>query len=346
MSSPSPPSPYAGIGPATQVAGQQQQLNTQMLEEVQAASNVNQETPYGSLEYTQSGTGPGGVPRWTAKQTLTPQQQAILDAIQGAGGAAATGAKNALVGAHYGETNPSDVVGGMTSGLTKDLLSKEVSYLSPQFTNQTEWLDNQLRNQGIMPGTPAYQAQMRDLQDNQNRTVTGFLATAEPAAFQQSVQSYMLPATTAGALETLGQPSQVNQTLTNTPTASGQPANLIGAYSSAQSAAEDQYKAQVAQNSAMMSGLFGLAGAGISGGSGGYAASPLAALIAASDRKLKKDIILVGKADNGLNLYNFRFRDSDDWQVGFMADEVEKIRPEAVVQIGDFKLVNYELAMR
>ena len=44
-----------------------------------AANRVNQVTPYGSLNYSVTGQDPYGNPTWTATQTLSPDQQQLLD---------------------------------------------------------------------------------------------------------------------------------------------------------------------------------------------------------------------------------------------------------------------------
>jgi hypothetical protein len=44
-----------------------------------AANRVNQVTPYGNLNYSITGEDPYGNPTWTATQTLSPEQQQLLD---------------------------------------------------------------------------------------------------------------------------------------------------------------------------------------------------------------------------------------------------------------------------
>jgi hypothetical protein len=64
-----------------------------------------------------------------------------------------------------------------------------------------------------------------------------------------------------------------------------------------------------------------------------------------SDRSIKQDIEKVG-VDNrtGLTLYEFSYVDAPSTRyVGVMADEVETIYPEAVVQYEHFKGVNYDM---
>jgi hypothetical protein len=63
-----------------------------------------------------------------------------------------------------------------------------------------------------------------------------------------------------------------------------------------------------------------------------------------SDRRLKEDIVLVGRYPNGLPMYEFSYRGDGlrKRYLGVMADDVEQIRPEAVLtDENGFKKVNY-----
>lgn len=96
------------------------------------------------------------------------------------------------------------------------------------------------------------------------------------------------------------------------------------------------------------SGIFGdLTGGQIGGGIGAGIGAILPFLGSFfSDRRLKTDIRRIGTAANGLPLYLFRFHGDPSTRVGVMADEVEKVRPEAVAE-GPFglKLVDYNKAL-
>jgi Chaperone of endosialidase/SLBB domain len=62
-----------------------------------------------------------------------------------------------------------------------------------------------------------------------------------------------------------------------------------------------------------------------------------------SDIRLKRDIVKLAYLDNGLGLYRYRYNWSDQVYVGVMAQEVEKVAPEAVVRGDDGYLrVNYD----
>lgn len=68
-----------------------------------------------------------------------------------------------------------------------------------------------------------------------------------------------------------------------------------------------------------------------------------------SDRRLKHDIKRIGKTDEGLPIYKFKYKgdDSEQTHIGFMADEVEKHHPEAVgLDPSGYKTVDYDRATK
>jgi hypothetical protein len=60
-----------------------------------------------------------------------------------------------------------------------------------------------------------------------------------------------------------------------------------------------------------------------------------------SDRRYKTDIKAVGKLDNGLTVYSFRYKVGGPVTMGVMADEVKQVIPEAVQTVGGVDFVNY-----
>ena len=63
-----------------------------------------------------------------------------------------------------------------------------------------------------------------------------------------------------------------------------------------------------------------------------------------SDIRMKHDISLVGRLDNGLGFYRFSYNGSDKAYVGVMAQEVEEVVPKAVVHGRDGYLrVKYDM---
>jgi Chaperone of endosialidase len=65
--------------------------------------------------------------------------------------------------------------------------------------------------------------------------------------------------------------------------------------------------------------------------------------VVCSDIRLKRDLVALGRLDNGLALYRFRYLWSDQVYVGVMAQDVQSMMPEAVVRGRDGYLrVNYD----
>jgi len=64
-------------------------------------------------------------------------------------------------------------------------------------------------------------------------------------------------------------------------------------------------------------------------GMGGFIGS-LASGIAASDRRLKKNIFKIAELSSGLGLYQYRYIDNSGPHIGVMAQEVAEIMPEAL----------------
>lgn len=80
-------------------------------------------------------------------------------------------------------------------------------------------------------------------------------------------------------------------------------------------------------------------------GTGMQAAGLLSMLGVFSDRRIKTDIRRIGKTDNGLPIYAFRYFGTGATHIGLMADDVERIVPEAVSEFAGIKMVDYGLAL-
>jgi len=111
---------------------------------------------------------------------------------------------------------------------------------------------------------------------------------------------------------------------------------FAGAQAAGQNAMQNYGIQQSAANAAT-SGLFGLANAGLgaAGSAGGFGA-----LMAMSDRRLKSNIVRVGDHPLGIGVYEYDIFGGR--QRGVMADEVEKVMPDAVLEHpSGYKMVNY-----
>jgi hypothetical protein len=244
----------------------------------QAGSNYNQFNPYGHVNYVQTGTGPNGVPIYTAQTTFSPQQQQLYNKLTGtqsfAGGLAPSqiGSGSGMIegAAGYYQQNPnaSATIGDLTSGLTSQIMGQETAALDPYFQMQSTQADTQLQNEGFKPGTTGYNNAMQPLFAAQDTTLSGFEAQTMPQVMSQATTEYMTPAQLAQTginiqNAGLGLGSFGSPTSPLTMASSGAPLDSTSAYSAAGGVANQTYAAQMQQyaaNQAVISALLGAGG--------------------------------------------------------------------------------------
>lgn len=106
-------------------------------------------------------------------------------------------------------------------------------------------------------------------------------------------------------------------------------------------AQQNAYNTQNANNQSTQGGLFGLAGTAL--GAGLRFGLPL---LAGSDSRMKENIRHIGHTHDGQRLYFFTYKsDPATPHIGLMAQEVEKVRPDAVIEVGGMKYVDYAKAL-
>lgn len=263
------------------------QGNLENLRAQLAANRVNQVTPTGTLGYTQSGTDQYGNPTFTATQTLTPAQQGILtsgeNVTQGALNAAQGGMGNVQNALAQGSVDMSKLPSyGINPGESySDAIMRR---LQPQLDAEKEMFDSKMANQGIAPGTKAYENAARVFQQGQNdkqvAAITGGMnvgLNANQQAYQQAQGNLQSPVNLMNAVRQGSQvtnPTYVNPSNmgytggTDYSTAAQQSYNSALGASNAQNAASSNY----------MSGLMGLGGLGINAYNAGLLGSlPLSA---------------------------------------------------------------------
>jgi hypothetical protein len=206
-----------------------------------AANRVNQVTPYGSLTYSQSGTDAYGNPMWTANQQLSQPLQQLTD--------------TSLAGLQASQANP---MYGINPGQTySDAIMQR---LQPQIAQNAESQKAALANQGIVPGTQAYDNAMRTFNQGQNDLLT----SAQINGMQTGLQAQSLQNATAANIKNLSTPGYVNpysQAAVSGP-------DYLQAYNASQAANIAQQNANIAKTTNMQSGLYGLGGALIQGSGG------------------------------------------------------------------------------
>ena len=85
---------------------------------------------------------------------------------------------------------------------------------------------------------------------------------------------------------------------------------------------------------------------GVLGSAAQGAGSALTAYALGSDIKIKENISQVGSLDNGLPVYLFNYKGNKTPQIGLMAQDLEKVNNEAVVEIDGIKYVYYGKAVK
>lgn len=197
--------------------------------------------------------------------------------------------------------------------------------LDPQFARDEETLRTRMANSGITQGSQAWNAEMGRMGETRNDAMNQLLLSGRQQANQEIMSERNQPINEITALMSGSQVSNPQQN--NTPTANVAGVDYTGLV-------RDNYNAQVAQqqmknanNQAMMGGLFKLAGT--------------LGSAAISDRRLKSNIIQIGKHESGLPLYSYKVLGRPD--VGVMAQEAFVKFPDAVaMHPTGWLMVDYE----
>lgn len=300
---------------------------------------TNQVGPDGSLTYdkigdetlTDSLTGQSyTVPRYQATTTLSPAQQALQGVTdQTEMNLASIGRdQSAKIGGILG-TNV-DLSNEAVEGRLMELGSKR---LDPRFAREEEALRTRLVNQGLRPGTAAFDAEMSNFSQGRNDAYNQLALQGRGQAVQEILTERNQPLNEISALMSGSQVSAPN--FINTPQSQVGGTDYQGAVYNSYQGQMDAYKQKVASNNAMMGGLFGLAGTiGTAG-------------LKYSDRRLKTDVEKVGTLDNGLPVYSYRYKGSDAPEIGVMAQDVRKHNPDAVHrQPSGYDAVDYGKAVQ
>jgi len=236
---------FTSTNPFVQAAQANAQGNIAGALQATAANRINQQTPYGSLQYQQTGTDAQGNPIWSANQQLSPELQNLT--------------QSSLAGLQASQANP---MYGINPG---DTYSNAIMQrLQPQQSQAREALDAQLANQGIMPGSEAYNRAKTLLGQTQNDALTSAIV----GGMQTGLQAQGLQNTTAANIRNLATPGYVNPY--NQAAVAGP--DYLSAYTSQNATDIARANAEAAQRSSLLSGLAGLGSSAILGGTGANSA--------------------------------------------------------------------------
>lgn len=286
----------------------------------------------------------------TIKQTLAPEQQALLDKSN----QAKLGLSDLAV---QGTDLAKDVLGQSLDfnqlparpGSAEDTRTKVMDAMMGRINEDTSrsqrLLQSDLAARGIGSNTDAY----RDAMALEGRKLTDARNQAYLASGQEMTRDYQTDAdrrrtalsemlterqTPINEITALMSGSQVQNPFSMPGYAQNsqvQAAPLFAAQNMLSDYNTDLYNARAAQAGNLQQGLFGLGSAGIMGG-----------MMAASDRRLKSKVVPVGYHPVGVPLYAYDI--AGRREVGVMADELAEVMPEAVAVGSDgYQRVNYAM---
>lgn len=252
MKAPTPPDPYA-----TAKAQGDQNIKTATAQ--QNINMVDQNNPYGSLKYTQTGTNQDGTPKYLANTSLSDVGQRLFDTENNTKlgvGDVASKLLHSNQGALSG--NPLDLSYGATEAKLNELNRHT---LDPQWQERTNQQEQQLYDRGVRPGSEAYDNSMRNFNSAKNNAYDQMYLGGHNTAVNDITQQYNSPLSTLSTLMSGSQPGQ--PAFQSTPQAGMQGVDLAGLIT-------HNYDNQNSNYQGAMGGLFGLGSAAL--GAAGSAA--------------------------------------------------------------------------
>lgn len=304
---------YMGIAAMQGAENRKSALQTASL------SNPNVNNPFGSQQVTWNGD------QGTVNQRLDPTQQGLLNSQNAMSTSLSNTGQNLTgqVADAYGQPMDATSINQLTQQAQDSINAR----LNPGLEQQSKALDQQLANQGIGIGTEAWNNAKRQQGNQENDAHQQAVMAAlnySPALLQQQTAIRNQP---MSELQQVRAGSQAT-----IPTFQGYTGANVGAAPYFQAgqqqgqAMTNQFNLQQANQNSMQQGLFGLGAAALM-----------------SDVRLKEDIRRVGTTDGGLPVYTYRYKGMPHTHMGVMAQEVEKVNPGAVREIGGYKAVDYAM---
>ncbi len=255
--------------------------------------NTNQITPYGNLTYTQTGShmvGDQSVPSFTATQTLSPEQQKIYTGTTNLQDQAINQiAPGVLNNVQRSVSNPLSYDGTAPlptdqTQLRNDAYSALTARSNQDLDRQQRMQGTQLANQGIAPGSQAYNDAFVPLDRARVDASNQATINAGNIAGQNLSQAESLRGAQIADITNLrNSPLQdyatlqgfgggvTNPTYAQPTQASIAPTDVLGAYNAADQFNIQRYNTQQNQQNALLGGIFGLGGSILGGGARGFA---------------------------------------------------------------------------
>lgn len=306
-----------------QTASAQGAWNTFTAQQQQQMNMIGQNTPWGTLDYAQTGstwiTDPNGkrveIPTYTANVGLTPEQQAIFERTQEAETNLAQIAadQSARVG---------DILNTPFEFTNRDAETWAYDLASPRILQQQQQAEQALRtqliNSGMRPGTAQFDQQMAMMRQAQGDQLNQLALTGRQQAFSEALAMRNQPLNEIIGLTSGTQIQNPTASFAQTPQSGVAGVDYTGLV-------QNKYNADMQNYRGAMGGLFGLG-------------SALIGALPFSDSRLKENIRRVGSTDAGTPVYVFNYKGDPTPHMGVMAQDVPDAR---VLDASGFWRVDY-----
>ncbi len=261
----------------------QQAANTTALQQSQAANQVNKTNAVGSQSWQLQGFDQNGNPQYGMTEAYNPEQQALYNFMVNSKNTAG-GLGNSLWGSitNSGQYNqPFDPTNDVTAGVNTRMGQMQ-TYMDPFLTKQRQDRDNEMRNQGLVPGNEAYDEEANRIQDQQQQSIQALLAQFQPEAFKQAYQQHEQPLNEATGLTQFGAADPLS--FSQTPQYGQNAADATGAYGNYDRQLMAQWEAEQKQRSGMLQGIGAIGGAILGGPVGSALGNGLAGMFGGSNQ--------------------------------------------------------------
>lgn len=218
----------------------------------------NQVTPYGNMTTSQTGTASWTdpltgktwkIPQFTTTQTLTPAQQALLNQEQEFDKRGNQVALNQIGNIAEELSSPINLDNDAIEARLMELGRKR---LDPLLAERKAALDVKLRNQGLQPGSDAYDRAMRTTLNAENDAYNQLMLSGRAQSINEILTRRNQPLNEMTAMMGMGQVNQPNFSAPQNPGISG--VDLAALIS-------NNYNQRMGANNAMWGALGGAAGA-------------------------------------------------------------------------------------
>lgn len=259
MGKPAPKSPDP-----VKVSAAQTQSNKDTAGYLASLNRINQSSPFGSINYNQSGVDPStGAPSYSQQTTLSPELQSLL----GSQISSQQGISDAIGGVIGRLPSQAFDPSGINTDAVRDAsYNRQVTQLTPQFEEGARNLQGTLSDRGIPIGSEIYNNEQNRYDTAKNTSLSQAARQAELDAgseqsrqYNQALQNYNLPyqnlSSLLGGSQAVGNPqfSGVPQSSMAPTDVSG---NIWNAYTANTNAANQA-------NSNLFSGILGLGKLGL-----------------------------------------------------------------------------------